>query len=183
MSLFRNETPNLGQQTTVAEVSGFGPSSGANPVVLNNYKPSTRETVQFYSAGVPAAGQFVFIAPWQCQVIAVRATFSTTSASGTLDVRRFTQAGLPQAPSTAANGTTVVELLSSTLSLAGTANTTVQATKYGAVPGLATVAADGQVLQAGDQLALIFGGTLTGLVGLVVQVELQQLDGTQTNTI
>jgi hypothetical protein len=183
--LFRNVNPNLGQQTTVLEQSGFGPSSGATPNITNNFKPTTRETLQLQLAAAPAAGgQFIFIAPWQCEVVALRATFAAASASGTLDLRRFTQAGLPQAPGTAANGTTVIELLSSPLSLSGTANTTVQATQYPlSAPGLTRVAADGQVLQAGDQLALVFGGTLTGLTFLLVQVEVIQLDGFQTNQI
>jgi hypothetical protein len=185
MSLFRNESPNLGQQTTVSEVSGYGPSSSATNVASNNFKPTTREvvTIPGLTSASPTSA-WVYVAPWQCQVVAVRATFTTTSSSGTLDVRRFTQAGLPQAPSTAANGTTVIELLTSALSLSGTANTTVQATKYPfGSAGLATVAADGQVLQAGDQLAIILGGTLTGLAGCLVQIEIQQLDGTQTSII
>jgi hypothetical protein len=175
MSLFRNESPNLGQQTTVLEVSGYGPVSGATPSVSNNFKPPTRETIQL-TAQAASSSQFAFIAPWQCQVVAVRATFSTASSSGTLDVRRFTQAGLPQAPSTAANGTTVIELLSAPLSLSGTANTTVQATQYPVgASGLVSVANSGQVLQPGDQLAIVLGGTLTGLVNCLIQVEVQQI--------
>jgi len=184
--LFRNVNPNLGQQTTVAEQSGYGPSSGATPNVLNNFKPTTRELIEYYSATAPttATGVWAFIAPWQCQVVALRTVAVTASGSPTVELRRFTQAGLPQAPTTAANGTTVIELLSAPLAISTTANTTSQSTQYPlSAPGLVRVAADGQVLQAGDQLALVFGGTITTCTFLTVQIELQQLDGYQVNQI
>jgi hypothetical protein len=185
MSLFRNENPNLGQQTTLAEVTGFGPSTAYSAVVANNYKPTTREFVQYFSATAPttATGSFIFIAPYQCEVVGLKTTAVTASGSPTVELRRFTQAGLPQAPTTAPNGTTVIELLTAALAISTTANTTLGATKYGTAPGLATVAASGQVLQPGDQLALVFGGTITTCTFLCVQIEIVQLDGYAANQL
>lgn len=178
MSLFRDENPALGQQVSAAEVSGYGPVSGSTPSVRNYFKPTTRETIQYYSlvAPVSGTGTFVFIAPWQCQVVALRATAITASGTPSLEIRRFTQAGLPLAPTTAANGTTVIELLTTPLLVSTTANTTVQATQYPiGTPGLVLVAANGQIFQPGDQLSLVFGGTITTTTGLLVQIELAQI--------
>jgi hypothetical protein len=166
MSLFRNENPILGPQTGLTELSGFGTGTPVSAV----YKPTTREILSFQqgSATVPSAAQYVFVAPWQCQVLAMKTTFSTASSSGTLDLRKVIQSALPLAPSTAANGSTVFELLASTLSLSGTANTT-------GVASLTTASGSPLILQAGDQLALLFGGTLTGLVGSYTQIEIAQI--------
>jgi len=165
MPLFRDENPALGAQVTVKEISGFG---SGNPVV-NYFKPQTREYISFIQgqATVPAT-QFVFVAPFACQVVSVKATWTVVSTSGTLQVVKFQQASLPSAPSTAANGTTIVNLLSSTINLAGTVNTT-------NVGSLSSASGSPLVLATGDQIALQFGGTMTGQAGLLVQVEIAQI--------
>src|SRR6266550_5206243 len=118
MSLFRDESPALGASTTEKELSGYG---AGNPVA-NYYKPTTREFIQVTGLAAAAlAADWIWQAPWACQVIGVKANFTVTSTSGTLQIVRVTADAV--APATAANGTTVVAQLSSALSLSGTANT------------------------------------------------------------
>jgi len=89
-------------------------------------------------------------------------------AAAAVDVAKFTQAGQPQAPSTAPNGTTVVDQLSASISLTGAANTTFAGT-------LSAAAGSPNVLNAGDALAFNFSGTLTGLANLLIQIEIAQI--------
>lgn len=114
----------------------------------------------------------MFIAPWQCKVLSIKATFTAagTGASQALNINKVPQAGLPIAPGTASNGTTVVALTSASgISLLGTANTTIS-------DGLSVASGSPLVLQPGDQIAVQFSGTVTtAAVGLFVQVELQQI--------
>lgn len=160
--IFRNENPSLGPSTTVQELSGFG---AGNPVA-NNYKPATRHIVNVPALVAASTSQFVFIAPWACQVLSVKATFSTASSSGTLQLVKVAQSALPVAPGTADNGTTILDQCTGTLSLAGTANTTVAGTLKGGATN---------VMAAGDQLSIRLGGTLTSLANCLVQVELAQI--------
>jgi hypothetical protein len=172
-ALFRNENPNLGPLTTVAELSGFG----SGQPILQNFKPGTREIIEIVqsAAFVTATGQYIFIAPWQCQVVAARITFGTAgTGSPVLNLNKIPQAGLPLAPSTAANGTTVIALLSAAFSLSSTANTTTSATS--ANGGLSTAAGSPLILQAGDQLAYQISGTVTSSSsGTYLQVEIAQI--------
>ncbi len=103
----------------------------------------------------------VFTAPFACRVVSVREIHSVVGGSGaTVRLRKITDTSAPGA----AASTTVKELTTAGFDLTATINTTQQAT---------LVAAASQVknsdfwLAAGDKLALDFGGTLTGLVGLV----------------
>lgn len=173
MPLFRDENPALGPTTVVKELSGFG---SGNPVV-NYFKPTTREIVSWSqnvsgNAYTSGSGQYMFIAPWQCKVLSIKATFTTagTGASQALNVNKVPQAGLPIAPGTASNGTTVIAVTSAAgISLLGTANTTIS-------DPLSVAGGTTLTLQPGDQLCVQFSGTVTtAAVGLFVQVELQQI--------
>lgn len=130
------------------EAAGFNFSTGgivATPVVAQ-------------ISGVAAAAavdQSFFIASRAYKVIDVRAVFGTASTSGTLQIKKCTGTTAP------GSGT---DILTGTISLAGTANT--------ALSGTLTATAADLLLAAGDRLALDFGGTVTNLVGLVVQITL-----------
>ena len=96
-----------------------------------------------------------WIAPAKCVVDSVEASWSVASNSGTLQVEKV--------PSGTAQGSGT-NLLASTISTAGAADTTTVGT-------LSTTAATVE-LAAGDALALVNGGTLTSLVNLHVTVGL-----------
>lgn len=169
MSLFKDENPQLGASVSVKEFSGFG---AATPVV-NYFKPQTREVVAFAqaSATIPAT-QYVFVAPFACQVISVKATLTALSTSGTLAVTRVPQASLPLAPSTAVGTSGVLNILSSATVNIGSGGIT--ANNFTAAT-LNTAAGSPTVLAAGDAIAVQFGGTLTSLTGLLVQIEIAQI--------
>jgi hypothetical protein len=161
MSLFRNENPNLGPQTSVQELSGYG---AGNPVA-NNYKPTTRHIVNVNLAPAGAVGQWVFQAPWACTVVGARMNFTVQSAgAANLSIEKIT--GDTIAPA-AANGTTIVLLTSAVVSMQGTANTRQNLT-------LSTAAGSPLNLNAGDQIALFSSASAASFVGLV-QIELAQV--------
>lgn len=169
MALFKDEAPALGATTTVAELSGFG---SGNPT-LSRFKPTTREFISFSqgSATVPAT-QYVWVAPWACQILSVKVTLSALSTSGTLAITRTLQSALPSAPSTAANGTTILNVLSAASINIGAGGITANNWTSNA---LSTASGSPLVMAAGDTVALQFGGTLTSLTGLQVQIEIAQI--------
>src|SRR5258708_4240357 len=90
------------------------------------------------------------------QVVAATAVFGTASTSGTLQVEVAT------GTQAVASGT---NQLTGTMSLSGTANTTVNG----------TVIASPTVITAGSRINLIFAGTVTSLANAVVTVVLQRI--------
>jgi hypothetical protein len=90
------------------------------------------------------------------KVAAVSASFGTASVSGTLQVEVAT------GTQAIAGGT---NQLTGTISLAGTANTTVNGTVIGSPTTIA----------AGNRINLIFGGTVTSLANATITVVLQRL--------
>lgn len=96
-----------------------------------------------------------WIAPAKCVVDYVVASWSVASSSGTLNVEKV-PSGTAQDSGT--------DLLSATISTAGSANTNTEGT-------LSTTAATIE-LAAGDALSLVDGGTLTNLVNLQVTIGL-----------
>lgn len=164
MSLFRNESPNLGPATTVQETANISTSN--TTTAQNNYKPTTREIVDItMQSNTQHITQWFYVAPWKCQVIAVRENHTVASSSGTLDVVKIMADGV--APATA-NGTTIISMLTGAMSTAGTANTRQNL-------ALTTATGNPTILNPGDQLALIAAGSNTSYAGGIVQVEIQQL--------
>lgn len=106
-----------------------------------------------------SASQPLFTVPsdgctWQ--ICAVSTRFTTASSSGTLQVE-IAGAGIAVGSGT--------NQLSSTISLAGTANTTVNG----------TVIASPTTVAAGSSVNLVLAGTLTSLAGCLVTVVLQRI--------
>ena len=99
-----------------------------------------------------------WIAPAKCVIDSVDASWSVASSSGALQVEKV--------PSGTAQGSGT-NLLSSTISTAGSADTTTAGT-------LSTTAATVE-LAVGDALALVNAGTLTSLVNLHVTVGLHYI--------
>jgi len=96
-----------------------------------------------------------WIAPAKCVVDSVDARWNTASTSGTVTVHKVPSGTAPD------SGTA---LLSSTISTAGTADTTTAGTLSGTAATLE--------LADGDGLQLVDSGTLTNLVDLTVTVGL-----------
>ena len=102
-----------------------------------------------------SVSQIVFACPagQSYQVSEVRSIFSTASSSGTVTVEYLTGTTAP------GSGTAIT----GAIALSGTANTMV-----------ATVPSTAKVLNPGDRINLIVGGTMTGLVGGFVQLTLKR---------
>lgn len=164
MSLFSRENPVLGPGTTLVEQANVNTS--VTSTTVSAFKPTTREIID---VTMQAAGQhitqWIYQAPWKCQVVAVHENHTVASASGTLDVVRIQADSV--APTTA-NGTTIISMLTTPMSTAGSANTR---------QNLALSAASGSplILNPGDQLALVAGGSNTSYAGGIVQIEISQL--------
>lgn len=130
-----------------------------NPALFDQESVVKSFTVSYLLSGTaPAtASQYerFWIAPAKCVVDSVTASWSVASSSGTLQVEKV--------PSGTAQGSGT-NLLSSTISTAGAANTNTAGT-------LSTTAATVE-LASGDALALVDGGTLTNLTDLCVTVGL-----------
>jgi len=99
-----------------------------------------------------------FTAPYKCVVLSVDVVHGTASASGTLQVEKLT------GTTAKSSGTNI---LTGTISTAGTANTVNSGTLV-----TATAACE---LAAGDRLGLVNGGTLTSSADLCVTVVLAPL--------
>lgn len=93
-----------------------------------------------------------FIASRPYEIMEVRAVWSTASTSGTLNVERLT--------GTTAEGSGD-NVLINTIDMSGTVDTVNEAK---------STALQNRLLSTGDRLALVDGGTLTGLVNLVVTI-------------
>lgn len=164
MSLFSNEAPILGAGTTLAEV-GLGPTSSSTQVG-HAYKPTTRELVDVtIQAAAQHVSQWIYQAPFKCQVVAIRENHTVASSSGTLDVVKIMADAV--APATA-NGTTIISQLTGPLSTAGTANTRQNL-------ALSSATGNPSILNPGDQLAVVAAGTATGYAGGILQIEIVQL--------
>lgn len=162
MSLFRDENPALGAQTTVKELSG----TGAGSPFVNYFKPTTRElvTAQLIAAA-GANSQWVVQVPWAAQVAAIRFNGTVVGAASNLSVEKITADAIAPA---AANGTTIVLLTNAVFAL-----NTFTPNTFVAVP---LSAASGALnLNAGDRIALFVSAASTGLLGAVVQIELVQV--------
>jgi len=165
MSLFRNESPNLGSLTTIQEVGASATSTAT--LVISNNKPTTREIISVPLSAVTNTAanltSWVYTAPWKCQVVAIRynAAVVSSAATAVLDIQKITADGV--APG---SGTT---LLAATYNLdtATVANTRVNI-------GLTTTAAS-LVLNAGDQIAYNINTAPTALAGANVQIEIVQI--------
>lgn len=107
------------------------------------------------------ADRDVFVSTGYWIVAKITEVHNTASSSGTIGVRKITDASAPGA----AASSTVLELLTAALSTATTANTPQN--------GALVTTQSTRKLKPGDRLALDFGGTVTSLAGCLVQIELQ----------
>lgn len=157
--LFRDENPVLGPGAQI-EI----PTGGTAPTIVNMQVFETVTVSNVAAAG--AVNQVLFTAPanfsnatagsfsvGKYALMGVSVRFSTASTSGTLQIEKT--------PSATAVGSGT-NILSGTVSLAGTANTVV----FG-YPS-ASVAAATNLISNGDSFSAIFAGTVTNLVGMTI---------------
>ena len=161
MAIFKNENPVLGAKTALTEYSGYG---SGNPKAAS-YKPTTREIIQVPIQAASALSQWVFQAPWKCQVLGAHFNCTTAGAAVTATVEKIMADGVAPA---AANGTTIINVLASTVPMNPTANT-----RANFAPS--TAAGSPAILNAGDQLAVFLSGAPTALVGGLLQIEIAQI--------
>jgi hypothetical protein len=163
--LFLGEFPVLGPNTKVQELSGYAGAPAGNPV-LNAFKPGTREVISVPLVAAATFSQYIFQAPWLCQVVGIRVNFTVQSTgAANMSIERII--GDTVAPG-ATNGTTIILLTNAVVTLQGTANTRQNV-------ALSVAAGSPLVLNAGDQIALFNAATSAGLVGGYVQIEIAQI--------
>src|SRR6266850_7032194 len=161
--LCRNENPVLGPLTQVNE---SGTLSTNSTLVSSNFKPTSREFISFPVPASAALSQYLWQAPWSCQVVGIRLNWvvQSTGASN-LSVLRVTADAV--APG-AANGTTLILLQNAVTSMQGTANTRQNI-------ALSVAAGNPLILNPGDQVAVFASATLVGLSGANLQIEIAQI--------
>lgn len=155
MSLFRNENPILGAAAKVRSNE-----LGADVKIIPTEYVSTELVAT-------SATTFFWVAPYPCQVTAVKEVHSTASSlvgASTVQPRKITADGI--APNAAA-GASVKELTAAAIDLKASTNTVRSA-------ALSATVTDVQ-LAKGDRLAYnVVGGAPTSLVGYL-QIELKKI--------
>lgn len=146
----------LAGANTLASGSSLDTTSVDSLKVAGIIVPVTK--IVTFNILVTALSQAIFIATEALQVVAVREVHGVASVSGTLNVEKLTSTTAPE------SGTAI---LTGTINLAATANTV----NTGALSG--TVAT--LQLAAGNRLGIVLAGTLTSLVGCMVQVEFKRV--------
>jgi len=162
MSIFRNENPNLGSVTTVNETALTSASMTAT--ATSDLKPTTREIFNFPIVAATIA-QYLWVAPWKCQIKAIRFIGGTVVANSTQTIQPVVTpvASQPAAPS---SGTA----LTAAAIPVGSGSTANQ-------PAAAALSATTSVLtlNPGDLIGMTISGALTALVGGVLQIEVAQI--------
>ena len=162
MSLFRHESPQLGLNTTVHEISG----SAADPVgapLSNDYRPVVREIVNQIIQATPLE-DWMFIAPSQCQIVQAKVVLHLPATTAiTLQAYVVPLASQPEAPTA---GNQVFSAAQSVSSATATADTVFLQTL--------TTSVDNLILNAGDMIGFNISGAATGLNGLL-QIEVVRL--------
>lgn len=142
---------NLGSTVATQSVST------ADGLTVNSVIVPVLKTIT-YSPIVTDVSKVIFIATEAVQLVAVREVHAVASISGTLQIEKLTSTTAP------GGGTT---LLTGTVSLSGTANTVATGTLTGTVPSLQ--------LAVGDRIGIVLAGTLTSLVGSLIEIDLKRI--------
>lgn len=152
----------LDSNTAITGLGNVGVASGSffkeNSVIIPKYEFISDQQNQVAAASY-AVSHTVFVndnVSGTYKIVAASAVFGTASTSGTLQVEVATGT---QAIAAGTNQ------LTGTISLSGTANTTVNG----------TIIASPTTVSAGARINLIFGGTVTSLANAAVTIVLQRL--------
>lgn len=164
MSLFRGEAPLLGSNAAIDDNLGLESSLGAKLI-------GTWAEIVSIGPAASAVTQSVYIAPYSVEVVEVDISWDTASASGTVQVEKL--AG------TTASGSGI-GLISSSSSgsavAASTAGTAATVAIYSQAKGnMITPDSSKFQLAKGDRLGVVFSGTQTGLVGLIVSIKMKRI--------
>lgn len=160
--IFRGENPQMGSSASIELPNGAGASSVIEiPVYASaNTSLAAASTSQVVWTAPPLVGSGN-LNKGQYALAGVQVRFGTASTSGTLQVEKT--------PSATAVGSGT-NLLTGTISLAGTANTSLNGTLV-SPPGL-----DANLLSGGDSLSVVLGGTLTSLANCAVTLLIQRVN-------
>jgi hypothetical protein len=156
MSLFKNESPLLSRQASIAATVPNQSGGGNEPSSFNLIPTEYVVTVPMDAAG-NAISKAVFISDDFYQVVGVKEVHATASTSGTVTIEKLTTTQAPGA------GTA---LLTGTISNAGTANTVLSGTLIATISSLQ--------MSPGDRLGVVCAGTQTNLVGGQVTIYLKR---------
>lgn len=147
-----------GNDLVVNSIKTGAATQGSTSILIPTYEYITDNQNQVAAASY-AVSHSIFVndtVSGTYQIVAVAASFGTTSTSGTLQVE-------------VATGTQAIgagtNQLTGTMSLSGTANTTVNG----------TIIASPTTIAAGNRINLIFAGTVTGLANATVNVVLKRI--------
>lgn len=167
MSLFKDENPALGAQTTEKELSGFG----AGSPVVNYYKPLTRSFVDlsFDAVKTPTGNLlgWLFVAPWKCQIVQAKVVMDV-SATASQTLQLYTLPVASQPVTVAGTGSAQIFSVAQSLSSATLAAGVVATTPL-------TTTAASLIMNPGDLLGYVLSGVITGVTGGLCQVEIIQL--------
>jgi hypothetical protein len=121
-----------------------------DPNTMKSYPVGYKNSISV-ALTASSATQTVFVPTSDIQFIDAYVTFSTASASGTVDIYHDTGTGAPGSGTTMTTGAA---------SLAGTANT----------PVYLKPATTSPIVKAGDRVSLVIAGTMTSLVGGLITI-------------
>ncbi len=161
MSLFKNESPNLGPYTTYTGLSGS--SSVLYQSRILTLSPISASAIQGYWLYENGAGSL----STETEIVTqITVDYAVAGPSGlTMAVRKITA---PATAPTAAAGATVIELLTTPFTLDSTANTM--------QTGSLVTSASALTILPGNKIGVsISSATQTGLTAMIVQVYLKKL--------
>ncbi len=147
-----------GNDIVASSIKVGATSPGVTSILVPNYEFVTDQQNQVAAASY-AVSHTIYVndaLSGTYQIAAVSASFGTASTSGTLQVEVATGT---QAIAAGTNQ------LTGTISLAGTANTTVNG----------TMIASPTTIAAGNRINLIFAGTVTNLANAVINIVLKRI--------
>jgi hypothetical protein len=154
MALYRDEAPLLSSNAAVDEGLGIETSIGSK--ILGSF-----EVALTGLNATTAVSQAFYIAPYPVEVVGIKDTYAVNSTSGNMIVEK-----------TPISGNTAVgsgnNLMTAVSNWATNANNSVT------TETLVTTKSFLQ-LTTGDRLSALFAGTLTGLIGGTVQIQLKRI--------
>lgn len=151
MGLYKDESPLLSSSAAIDE--GLGVETSLGSKIVGSWVENFQAPI-----ATAAVDQAFYIAPYAVEIVAIRASWGVNSSSGNAIVEKLT-------------GTTAVgsglNAQTAVFDLAGANNAVNTATLNSTVST--------RQFAAGDRIGINFAGTMTGLVGLNIGVQLKRI--------
>lgn len=151
MGLFKDESPLLSSNAAIDE--GLGVETNLGSKIVGSWSEVFQAPI-----ATAAVTQNIFIAPYACEIVAISAVWGVNSTSGNAIVQKLT--GVTAAGSGLNAQTAVIDLSGSNNAVHTAALNTTTSTLQ---------------LASGDRLGILFAGTMTGLVGAVINIQLKRI--------